>query len=170
MISRRDFLLAASFSLVGLFGLTSCDGASQGYVKINGEDLSLDKLREIIQSNELAARNDYIGKDIEICAPLVSISSPGSTSIELDSSSIYSHDCPFGWVSIGTDTTIYLIELEESEVEVATGLNKGDVIRATGVLSGFDDAGYMTEICLFSRPIQLSKATVNGGTTHIEKL
>ncbi|MEE6159239.1 hypothetical protein VXJ24_08685 [Olsenella sp. YH-ols2221] len=171
MISRRSFLLATSFSLIGLLGLTSCDGASQSYVKINGEELSLDKLGEIIKDNELTARKDYVGKDIEVCAPLVSVSSPGNISVELDSSSYYSHDCPYGWVSIGTKTTRYLVELEESDVEIAAGFADGDTIRATGVFSGFNALGYITEICLFTTSsTQFDGGPVNGAATHLEKL
>ena len=173
LITRRNFLLSAfgSIAFAGMMGLSGCDSAKSGYVKINEEELSLDGLREAIQSNELSVRNDYVGKEIEVCAPLISVESAGSTSIQLDSDAIYSHNCPNGWISIGTDVTRYLVEIEESEVDIASSLNKGDIVHVTGVFSGFYDLGGMTEICLFSQDelLEIDGSTIYGTTTHIEK-
>lgn len=134
--------------------------ARKKYVDINNEELALDDLREIVRENELLAWNDYIGQGIEVSAPLISVSGPDSISIETESGGYYQHDCPQGYISVGTDTTRYLIELTESDAGPAATLNKGDVVHATGTLSGFSDYGSMTVICLL---------LLDGATAHIEK-
>lgn len=163
--TRRNFLLIGSFGLTCALGIPPCLGLTacsspKKYVDINNEELALDDLREIVQENELLAWNDYIGQGIEVSAPLISVSGPDSISIETETGGYYQHDCPQGYISVGTDTTRYLIELTESDAESAATLNKGDVVHATGTFSGFSDYGSMTEICLL---------LLDGATTHIEK-
>lgn len=119
--------------------LAGCTPASDGYVEINNEKLELGELSKLIGENQLIIKDDYIGKDITIVAPFVSIEGKETSTLDSSSETPVMLERPLGEVVIGTNKARFHIQITEENRDTAASPKDGDTVKATGVFSAYND-------------------------------
>lgn len=130
--------------------LTGCSSPSDEYIEIDGERMGINELSEKINENELAVRDDLVNKEITVIAKLRSVESAGSTPIETSGDSTFSVSCPNGYLILGESPTLYYVQITDETRELASSLTKGEMIKASGIFSGFFDRGDIVDVKLLS--------------------
>lgn len=118
--------------------LAGCSSPSSGYVSINGEDLDLSELPKLIEKNQLEIKDEYIGKEMTVVAPFISIEDAENSTLNSAGDTQIMLDRPLGEVVIGTDGGRYIIQITEENREIAASLKAGATVKATGVFSAYD--------------------------------
>lgn len=134
----RIGIIAAIAALV--LCLAGCSSSSKGYVEINDEHIGLDKLPQLIEENPLSVQDEYIGKEITVVAPYDSYYGPVSGGIIGANGGVQS-TFPYGEVILGNENYKYRIQLTEETRDLAASLKKGDIVKASGVFSGYSETG-----------------------------
>lgn len=140
-------LALIAIALPVVLGGCSSGNAQDEYVEINGQKLGINELQEKVRDNELSVLNDYVGKEMTVVAKVKQVSAENSVSIRTSfNDATVQVTCPNGYVTAGTDKTTYYIQISDSDKSVTSGLHEGDLIKATGIFSGFSDYGRDVEI------------------------
>ena len=126
------------------------ESAHSGTVTAGGKEMSFDEFKNVIQGNELALRNDYIGKEISATSEVLSVSGPESVHFDLGTDKGYSHKSDKGFVEVGTDKMRLIVELTDETVGLASSLAPGDTVSVSGEFTGVDDSGYITKACILT--------------------
>lgn len=126
-------IAALAFCLVG------CSSSQNEYVEINGKKMGLEELPKLIEENQLVIKDEYIGKDITVVAPFISIEGEATSTLDGSSETQIMLERPLGEVVIGTKEGRYVIQITEENKSIASTLRKGDLVKANGVFSAYND-------------------------------
>lgn len=101
--------------------------------------MGLQELPELIEENQLIIKDEYIGKDITVVAPFISIEGNDTSTLDSSSETQVMIERPLGEVVIGTNQGRYVIQITGENRSTALTLKEGDLVKANGVFSAYNE-------------------------------
>lgn len=135
-------LLISILAFLLVVPLSGCsNNSNSGKVMIDGKEMSYGELETAIEGNQPSVCKEYIGKEISATGKVIKVSGPDSLLYGDESNPVISRRCDKGYVELGTNTMVIVVELTDELAEIASTLKKGDEIAVSGKASGFNRNG-----------------------------